>query len=114
MSRESITNKQGIATMVMFIIGSTIILGAGRQGMQDVWISILISMAIALPILFIYSMIIKLFPGKNLYEISEVVFGKFFGKIVTLLFTWYSLHLGALVIRNFSEYIKIVSMPETP
>ena len=34
--------------------------------------------------------------------------------MVSILYIWYAFHLGALVIRNFGEFINTVIMPETP
>jgi spore germination protein KB len=61
-----------------------------------------------------YARIIRLFPGKDLFEILEILFGAIGGKILIALFTWYPIHLGALVLRNFSEFTQISAMPETP
>ena len=44
----------------------------------------------------------------------EIIVGKALGKLVILLFAFYALMLGALVTRNFSEFIEVVAMPETP
>lgn len=114
MEKEVITQKQGISMMFMFIIGSTMVIGVGADAKNDVWISILVAMAMAVPMLFVYARIVKLFPGVDFWEILEKVFGKILAKIISVMFIWYSLHLGALVIRNFSEFIQIVSIPETP
>lgn len=114
MDKEIISNKQGIATMVMFIVGSTMVLGVGGEAKQDAWIAGMIGMFMSVPFIFVYARTLKLFPGKNLYDILESLYGKMFGKAITAIYVWYSIHLGALVLRNFSEYIQIVSMPETP
>lgn len=62
--------------MVYFIIGSTLVIGSTKEAQQDVWISILIGMAIAMPMVAIYARIIKLYPNKNLFDITEELFGK--------------------------------------
>lgn len=114
MEKEVITQKQGVSMMFMFIIGSTMVIGVGADAKNDVWISILVAMAMAVPMLFVYARIVKLFPGVDFWEMLEKVFGKILAKIISVMFIWYSLHLGTLVIRNFSEFIQIVSIPETP
>lgn len=114
MNKELISNKQGIAAIIMFIMGSTMVLGTGSEAKQDSWIAVIIAAVMALPILFVYSKVLSMFPEKNLYDIVEILYGKFLGKIITVLYIWYSIHLGGLVLRNFSEYIQIVSLPETP
>lgn len=114
MNKEIITNKQGISIVVLFIIGSAIVLSPGGEAKQNVWLAILLAVLMTIPIIFIYARLLSIFPGKDLFDILQEVFGKILGKIISLLFVWYAFHLGALVIRNFSEFIQIVSFPETP
>lgn len=114
MSKEHITQKQAIVMMIIFTLGSTLVLGAGGSAKNDIWLAILFSMLMDVPMVFIYARILTIYPYKNLYEILEVVFGKVFGKILALPFIWFAFHLGSLVIRNFTEFIVIVSLPGTP
>lgn len=114
MQKEIITNKQGVFIMSMFVFGSSILTGAGREAKQDVWIAILMGLIMSLPIIFIYSKLLSLYPGRDLYDILNDVFGKIIGKTISLIYVWYSFHLGALVIRNLSEFVNVTSFPETP
>jgi spore germination protein KB len=114
MGKEHITQKQAIVVMIIFTLGSTLVLGAGGAAKNDIWLAILIAMLMAVPMLLIYSRILTIYPDKSLFEVMELVFGKVFGKILTLPFIWFALHLGCLVIRNFTEFIVIVSLPSTP
>ncbi len=100
--------------MITFILGSTLVLGAGGEAKQDVWIAVPMAIFAAVPVFFVYARLLTLFPGKDLYEILNTVFGKIVGKLLSLFIIWFAFHLGALVIRNFTEFIKIVSIPETP
>lgn len=114
MRKEVVSNKQGITMMTMFIMGSTLLLGVGPDAKQDVWIAIIIAVMFVIPLMAIYARILSLFPGKNLYEILNIVFGKFAGRGIALFFIWFSFHLGAMVLRNYQEFIKVVAFPETP
>ncbi len=114
MGKEVLSSKQGICVQVLFIMGSTLVLGVGSDAKQDVWVAVLLGMLLIVPVLLIYSKILYLFPDKDLFQILESLFGKVFGKIIALLMCWYAFHLGALVIRNFSEFISVVALPETP
>lgn len=114
MQKTIISNKQGICIISMFIIGSAIVVGLGTGAKQDVWISILIALLMSLPMVFIYAQLLSVYPGKDLYDILMEVFGPIAGRAVSLLYLWYSFHLGALVIRNFSEFVNVMSFPETP
>jgi spore germination protein KB len=114
MRKEVISNRQGIAMVTLFIMGSTLILGTGSDAKQDAWLAVIFSVVLAIPIIAIYCRILSLFPDKNLYDILNIVFGRVAGRVLALFFVWYAFHLGSLVLRNFQEFIKIVSFPETP
>lgn len=114
MGKEVIDQKQVIAIMATFIIGSSTILGSGTRAKQDVWLAIIIAIGIFSLVIPVYGRICSLYPGKNLYQIMEKLFGKVAGKIMSLIFIWYAFFLGALVLRNISEFVRTVSLPETP
>jgi len=114
LEKEAISQKQAIIIMSTFIIGSSAILGSGTKAKQDIWIATIIAMVMASLIYIVYGRISSLFPGKNIYEIMDILFGKVLSKIFLLSFIFYAFSLGALVIRNFSEFVRIVSLPETP
>ncbi|MGX8700975.1 GerAB/ArcD/ProY family transporter [Caproiciproducens sp.] len=114
MKKQYLSMRQAICVLTVYICGSSVVLGGNSEAGQDSWISLLLSQVITIPTVLVYAKIIKLFPEKNIFEAAEILFGKIGGKIITALFTWYALHLGALVLRNFSEYVEITAMPETP
>lgn len=114
MQKDKITLNQALFSIILFNFGSSVIMGINTEVNQDAWLAILAATLMAVPLFLIYARILKLFPEKDLYEISETVFGKIGGKFVTVLFVWYSIHLAALVLRDFSEFTEISAMPETP
>lgn len=114
MAKEVITRGEARCIIMLFIMGSTLILGTAGQAQTDKWIAILLAMGMAAPFMLMYGRLLDLFPGNDLFDIFEIVFGKWLGKIFVLLFTWYALHLGALVLRNYGEFMDSVAMPETP
>ncbi len=111
---ETINNKQAICMMAIFVMGSTLIIGTGGAAKNDTWIAIVLGFTMALPVVFMYARILTLFKGINIYDIVQLVFGKVIGKAIVLIYTWYAFHLGAMVLRNFGEFINTVAMPETP
>ncbi|ERJ13290.1 GerAB/ArcD/ProY family transporter [Haloplasma contractile] len=114
MQKELITSKQGISIMILFLFGSTVVVGSGGDAKQDAWIAIILGFFFSLPFIWLYGKILETFPGKDLFEVIIEVFGLSFGKLIILLFSWYAIHLGALVVRNFTEFIHIVSLTSTP
>ncbi|MBW7573836.1 GerAB/ArcD/ProY family transporter [Caproiciproducens faecalis] len=114
MEKEYFTLRQIVCMIILFICGSSVVLGGSSEAGQDSWICLIMSQIFAIPMVMIYARIVQIYPEKNIFQVLEILFGKFAGKILTALFTWYSLHLAALVLRNFSEFIAITSIPETP
>lgn len=114
MQKETITARQAICLLIMFLFGSSVVMGVNSQAEQDSWISLLLALVMTIPMVLLYGRIMQLYPQKDLFAIAELLFGKIVGKIITLLITWYALHLCAMVLRNFSEFIKVAAMPETP
>ncbi|WZL72584.1 endospore germination permease [Clostridiaceae bacterium 35-E11] len=114
MPKEVISDKQGIALLTLFILGSSIVLGRGVEAQKDAWLAELIGIGFALLMVLIYARLLATFPRKDLFDIVEIVFGKIVGKMIGMLYIWFALHLGALVLRNFGEFIMNVALYKTP
>lgn len=114
MFKEVISQKQAVALITAFMIGSTAVLGIGGRAGRNIWISVILASLMSCVIFSVYARVLKLFPGQGLYEILEILFGKVLGKMITLLFLGYAFHLGAMVIRNYTEFMTIISLTETP
>ena len=106
--------KTEIYMMVLFLLGSNSAIGISWGVGQDNWISIILALAFGSIFILMYARINSLFPGKNLYDITELIFGKIIGKIITALIIVYAIYLSTIVIKLISEFIKIVTLVETP
>lgn len=114
MKKEVISVRQGVALIILFIIGSTVIVGAGSEAKQDTWIAIIISIFWATILLLMFSRILSLYPGKDLFDILQLVMGKFIGTFISILMIWFAYHLGSIVIRDISEFTSVAGFPDTP
>ena len=86
MVENPLNKKQIQALIIMFIFGTTLVLGVNTRANQDSWIAIAIAVVLILPMVIIYGKILSLYPGKNLFDILIEVFGKLFGKTVCSLY----------------------------
>jgi spore germination protein KB len=114
MEKEVISERQGIVLFILFLIGSTFLIGTGGQAKQDSWISIIIAVAGSSVILLLYSKILSHYPGKDLFDILQIVFGKYIGKFLCIFMIWFAFHDGTLVTRNLSEFTNVHVLPDTP
>jgi len=114
MRNEVISERQGVILITLFIIGSTFLIGSGAQAKQDSWIAIIIAMSWSVILLLMFSRILSIYPGKDLFDILQIVLGKFIGKLISIIMIWFAFHLGTLVIRNLSEFTNTLVFPDTP
>ncbi|MTV50281.1 endospore germination permease [Heliobacillus mobilis] len=114
MKREPLSFKQTVYLLILFIIGSTIILPVGTEAKQDIWAAVLLAIVMTLPVVLVYARILSLYPERNLLEINEQILGKVVGRFINFLFAFYAFTLCALVLDNFGQFINVTAIPETP
>ena len=114
MKDEIISVRQGVILIILFTLGSAILIGTAGVAKQNGWIAIIIALLFSIILMLMFSRILSLHPGKDLFDILEIVMGKALGKILSMLMIWFAFHLGALVMRNLSEYTSIIVFTDTP
>ncbi len=114
MSKERISEKQGISLIVLFIVGSSSIFAQGLEAKKDLWIAFILGILMVMPLSFIYARIHYLFPEKNLFDILEICFGKLIGKILILLYISYVSFVIGDIFLNYGQFITEVSFSQTP
>lgn len=65
---------------------------------QNTWIVLAVGFIIALFLLQVYTVLNKKFPGKNLIEINDIIYGSYLGKVISVLYIFY---FGYIVAANF-------------
>lgn len=100
-----------IITKVFYTNPGAVIKSAGTAGWYVTLISALIDLILFF--LLVYPLL-KRFPGHNLVEIFQKVFGKILGKAMSMLFLTYFLLVSGSNVREFVEMIKAYNLPYTP
>ena len=114
MKNEVISERQATIIIILFIIGSTFLAGSGGQAKQDAWLAIIVAISWSVILLLMFSKILSLYPGKDLFDILQILMGKSIGKIISILMIWFAFHDGALIIRNLSEFSSTLVFDDTP
>lgn len=102
------------ALLLGFLLGSSLVLPMGIQAQEASWLAVLIGGAAGLAVTWVYTSLALRFPGQSLIGYSKRVLGRWLGGAAGLLYIWYGLHLGALVLRNFGEFLASTILPRTP
>lgn len=114
LEKGKISGSQLVYLMIGYLIGASLIIAPGRAAQRDAWIAIIIGAIEGAVFALIFTTLARRFPGKTIVEILDTVFGPYLGKVMAVIFIWYSFHLGSLVIRNFTDFFTTAIMPETP
>lgn len=78
------------------------------------WYIPLLSAAVSIFFFYLGCILLSRFPGLNLFQIIEVIFGKYLGKLLNLIFVLYAVIYTSTALREFVEMIKVYSLPRTP
>lgn len=111
---SKLSNYQITTLITCFAIGSTLNVSAASAAKQDAWLAFLLGMLGGSVLIGMYVLIALKNPSLTLVLILEKCFGKVMGKIFSVFYIWYFVHLAALVLRNLGEYAQLVNYPETP
>ncbi len=115
MARGSISSNDLMFAVFCFmqatVLRSGYIIGITRQ---DSWAMVITALLFTLPLVAIYAALLNKFPGKNLFEIDDIVFGPVLGKIVSALYLFFFASLAALNMRDLGHFVADYMMPGTP
>ncbi len=111
---EIISDKQAIALLVFIMTADKIVMAVATQAKKDFWLSIILAVAICIPILLIFARLHVLFPKKNFFDMIESIGGKYLGKVLILLFVFYTSMNTVLVTDIFSYFVTTASITGSP
>ena len=114
MVKENISLTQLFVLIFNFLLGSSIVIGLGKDAMQDAWIAIFLMTFIGIGLMYLYYSINGILPNKNLFEILEYCFTRPISILLSLGYVIYFLHATTRVIRTFGEMITTAILPNTP
>lgn len=113
MQKETISARN-LASIFMLMILCSMIMSGAVTSMHDTWVAFLLLIPLYFPIALMLGRIAKLFPGRNLIEIIQIVGGKAFSTITIGVLTFYVLSVASFVLRNFVEFSVVISLNNTP
>ena len=115
--------KHAINGVELLFLANTIPIGVGVLGMvrfvadssaHDAWISILVSGFYSQAGILFMWLLLRRFQTMGIYDIHRVLFKKWIGGAMNLLFAFYCLSSYFLVIRTYVEVVQTWMFPTTP
>lgn len=113
-----IPNRQLALILMLLVLMPTAVLFAPAitsHAKQDAWISLLVVSTIyGLLVAFITTKLALIHSGLTVIEYTPKILGTFLGKIIGALYIFWLIHVNAVIVREFSDFLLSVFMPETP
>ncbi|MDA7026473.1 GerAB/ArcD/ProY family transporter [Bacillus sp. CLL-7-23] len=114
MEKAKISAKQLFVLMVLFELGSALLIFPGLSGKQDSWLAILFGGLGGIILFLMYHYLYQLDPNASPYETVSNLLGQRIGWIVSFLYIMYATYIAARVLRDFGEMLLISAYPGTP
>lgn len=111
-------NSISFTFIVIYATCSTALLGIPSSlsalVSQDAWLLPIIGSIIGIGVIFLYTVLGRWAPKKNIYEINDLIFGKFAGQLATFVYVLFPLfHFPAINAYGIS-FISHFLLPYTP
>ena len=114
MERGKISKRQLFILMLLFELGSSIVINLGMQAKQDAWLAVLLGTGAGVCLFLVYDYLYHQYEGLPLTQYVRSILGKYLGSLLALLYIFYFFYLSARVLRDFGDLLLTSTLEATP
>lgn len=114
MEKAKVSASQLFILMVLFELGTSLLLPIAMEAKQDAWLAILLGMVSSFILFLIYHKPYSYYPNLLPMEYMQKILGKAIGKVVAFLYIFYFIYDVARVLRDMGEMLLTFAYPDTP
>jgi spore germination protein KB len=114
MEKAKISATQLFVLVVLFEMGSAILVGIASDAKQDAWIAVMLGLVGGLMIFLVYHRLYVYYPDLPLTSYVQKITGKWLGRFIGLLYIVYFMYLASRVLRDFGELLSTTIYNNTP
>ncbi|MBD1370780.1 GerAB/ArcD/ProY family transporter [Hazenella sp. IB182357] len=114
MQNTQISPRNLFSLVILFELGSSLVVAHGLAAQQHVWLAIVVGLISGLLFFLLYSYFYKKYPQDSLSTITQKIMGKVLGRLINLLYIIYFLYIASLVFRDFTELFTTTLFQEHP
>ncbi|MDC2867867.1 GerAB/ArcD/ProY family transporter [Bacillus sp. BP-3] len=114
MQNVKITGKQLFSLIVLFELGTAIVVPLGLVAKQDAWITVIIGLMGGVVLFFFYGLLSHLYPGLPLTSYTKQIFGKYIGSFISLFYILFFIYGAARDLRDGGEFLQTAMYDQTP
>ncbi len=114
MEKAKISANQLFVLILLFELGSALLIPLAVEAKQDAWMAILLGTGGGCLLYLVYFQLYRYYPGLLPTEYMEKIIGKIAGKILAFLYVLYFTYVAARVLRDFGMMLLTFAYQETP
>ncbi|MCY8520545.1 GerAB/ArcD/ProY family transporter [Bacillus atrophaeus] len=114
MEKARITGRQLFVMILIFELGSSLLIPPGTTAGRDAWIAVLLGSAVGLLLYYVYQALYQYYPDYSPKEYMNELLGSKISWLISLLYILYFAYIAARVLRDFGEMLLTFAYPDTP
>jgi len=114
MLKEKINARQLFSLIVLFELGTALVLPIGFVAHRDVWLSILLALIGGILLFLIYDQIVRQYPESTFVGSIRQIMGTYAGSLIGFLYLGFFIHNDARVLRETGELLVTSAYDMTP
>ncbi|KOP70824.1 spore gernimation protein KB [Bacillus sp. FJAT-21351] len=114
MEKAKISASQLFILMVLFELGSALLVPLAMDAKQDAWLAILLGMVFSFVLLLVYHKLYRYYPDLLPTEYIQKILGKVMGTVLAFVYILYFMYDASRVLRDFGEMLLTFAYPDTP
>ncbi|WP_251551846.1 GerAB/ArcD/ProY family transporter [Neobacillus muris] len=114
MEQTKINATQLFVLVVLFEMGSAILVGLGTNAKQDAWLAILLGLVGGLLVFLVYYRLYLYYQDLPFTSYVQKIVGKWMGRLIGLMYVVYFMYCAARVLRDFGELLLSTIYTNTP
>ncbi|TYR81622.1 GerAB/ArcD/ProY family transporter [Priestia megaterium] len=114
MEKAKISASQLFILIVLFELGSALLVPLAMEARQDAWLAIFLGMIGSLFLFLIYHQLYSYYPDELPTEYMKKIVGKYLGSLLAFLYIVHFAYAAARVLRDFGEMLVTFAYVDTP
>lgn len=114
MENAKIGTRQLFIMIILFELGSSLLIPPGTMAGRDAWLSVLLGCVIGLGLFYVYQALYQFFPESSPRDYMNELIGRHLSWAVSLLYILYFAYIAARVLRDFGEMLVTFAYQDTP
>ncbi|SFJ81135.1 spore germination protein KB [Halobacillus dabanensis] len=114
MEKAKVSGWQLFVLMLLFELGTAIVINPGLDAKKDAWLAVLLGMIIGLLLFVVYFALYRLYPDLSLIGYGKKILGKYAGMSLGILYLFYFLYIAIRDLRDFGELLTASTYIYTP